>query len=177
MLSRGVPDGGGRCGTGEQFLISEEGERRPTKQPLQSQLMSEHGKEGHTRDSARRPCGSQVAGRAGHGREPHRHSPGRGGIRKPCPPGSVSAGQPWLAAVQPVHPLPLVARPALDLPPRRTALPCSSAAWPRGSGREQIGGAVTADEAVELVASHLPLGCGPALDGTPDDLESLSRVE
>ncbi|WP_282690148.1 MULTISPECIES: DUF6193 family natural product biosynthesis protein [unclassified Streptomyces] len=45
---------------------------------------------------------------------------------------------------------------------------------PRGSGREQIGGAVTADEAVELVALHLPPGCGPALDGTPDDLESLS---
>ncbi|MEW2588364.1 DUF6193 family natural product biosynthesis protein [Streptomyces virginiae] len=45
---------------------------------------------------------------------------------------------------------------------------------PCGSGREQIGGAVTADEAVELVASHLPPGCGPALDGTPDDLESLS---
>ncbi|MEV7174142.1 DUF6193 family natural product biosynthesis protein [Streptomyces sp. NPDC093224] len=44
---------------------------------------------------------------------------------------------------------------------------------PRGSGREQIGGPVTADEAVELVASHLPAGCGPALDGTPDDLESL----
>ncbi|MER6198470.1 DUF6193 family natural product biosynthesis protein [Streptomyces sp. NPDC001586] len=45
---------------------------------------------------------------------------------------------------------------------------------PRGSGREQIGGTVTGDEAVELVASHLPPGCGPALDGTPDDLESLS---
>lgn len=45
---------------------------------------------------------------------------------------------------------------------------------PCGSGREQIGGAVTADEAVELVASRLPPGCGPALDGTPDDLESLS---
>ncbi|WP_406506634.1 DUF6193 family natural product biosynthesis protein [Streptomyces sp. NBC_01602] len=45
---------------------------------------------------------------------------------------------------------------------------------PRGSGREQIGDAVTADEAVELVASHLPPGCGPALDGMPDDLESLS---
>src|SRR5262249_21404758 len=46
---------------------------------------------------------------------------------------------------------------------------------PRGSGWEWIGGAVTADEAVELVASHLPPGCGPALDGTPDDLESLNR--
>ncbi|WP_406396804.1 DUF6193 family natural product biosynthesis protein [Streptomyces sp. NBC_01653] len=45
---------------------------------------------------------------------------------------------------------------------------------PRGSGRDQIGDAVTADEAVELVASHLPPGCGPALDGMPDDLESLS---
>ncbi|MET9472855.1 hypothetical protein ACFYWN_41780 [Streptomyces sp. NPDC002917] len=27
---------------------------------------------------------------------------------------------------------------------------------------------------MELVASHLPPGCGPALDGMPDDLESLS---
>ncbi|MER6248932.1 DUF6193 family natural product biosynthesis protein [Streptomyces griseorubiginosus] len=45
---------------------------------------------------------------------------------------------------------------------------------PNGSGREHIGGPVAADEAVELVASHLPAGCGPAVDGTPDDLESLS---
>ncbi|MEV0241721.1 DUF6193 family natural product biosynthesis protein [Streptomyces sp. NPDC050674] len=45
---------------------------------------------------------------------------------------------------------------------------------PLGSGRERIGGPVTADEAVELVAAHLPPGCGPALDGTPDDLDSLS---
>ncbi|MFE3328098.1 DUF6193 family natural product biosynthesis protein [Streptomyces sp. NPDC059176] len=44
----------------------------------------------------------------------------------------------------------------------------------RGSGREQIGGTVTADGAVEIVASHLPAGCGPALDGTPEVLESLS---
>lgn len=44
---------------------------------------------------------------------------------------------------------------------------------PRGSGRERIGGAVTAEEAVELAASHLPEGCGPALDGTPDILEPL----
>ncbi|GAA1130253.1 DUF6193 family natural product biosynthesis protein [Kitasatospora arboriphila] len=45
---------------------------------------------------------------------------------------------------------------------------------PQGSGREQISGSVTAHEAVELVASHLPAGCGPALDGTPDVLEPLS---
>ncbi|MEU5891703.1 DUF6193 family natural product biosynthesis protein [Streptomyces sp. NPDC047461] len=45
---------------------------------------------------------------------------------------------------------------------------------PHGSGREQIGGPATADAAVELVASHLPPGCGPALGGTPDALESLN---
>ncbi|MFE3764302.1 DUF6193 family natural product biosynthesis protein [Streptomyces sp. NPDC059104] len=44
-------------------------------------------------------------------------------------------------------------------------------AW--GSGREQVGEADTAEEAVELVASHLPAGCGPAVDGTPDVLEPL----
>ncbi|MFD8261332.1 DUF6193 family natural product biosynthesis protein [Streptomyces griseoluteus] len=45
---------------------------------------------------------------------------------------------------------------------------------PQGSGREQISSSVTADEAVELVASHLPAGWGPALDGTPDVLEPLT---
>ncbi len=70
------------------ILISEEGERLPANQPLQSQLMSERGGEGHTRDSGRWPCGSQVASRAGHGRGLYRQSPGRGRIRKPRPPGS-----------------------------------------------------------------------------------------
>lgn len=45
---------------------------------------------------------------------------------------------------------------------------------PRGSGRERIGGAFTAEEAVETVAAHLPPGWGPAVDGTPDILEPLS---
>ncbi|MFJ9523167.1 DUF6193 family natural product biosynthesis protein [Kitasatospora sp. NPDC101801] len=38
----------------------------------------------------------------------------------------------------------------------------------------QIIGSLTADEAVELVASHLPADCGPAIDGTPDVLGPLS---
>jgi hypothetical protein len=45
---------------------------------------------------------------------------------------------------------------------------------PRGSGREEAGEADSAEEAVKLVASHLPAGCGPAVDGTPDVLEPLS---
>ncbi|MET9500018.1 DUF6193 family natural product biosynthesis protein [Streptomyces sp. NPDC006552] len=45
---------------------------------------------------------------------------------------------------------------------------------PRGSGQEQVGEADSAKEAVKLVASHLPAGCGPAVDGTPDVLEPLS---
>ncbi|MEU6086766.1 DUF6193 family natural product biosynthesis protein [Streptomyces sp. NPDC047085] len=44
---------------------------------------------------------------------------------------------------------------------------------PRGSGREEVGEADTAEEAVELVVSHLPTGCGPAVDGTPDVLDPL----
>ncbi|MFG3488855.1 DUF6193 family natural product biosynthesis protein [Streptomyces sp. NPDC047972] len=43
-----------------------------------------------------------------------------------------------------------------------------------GSGREQAGEADTAEEAVRLVAAHLPAGCGPAVDGTADVLEPLS---
>jgi hypothetical protein len=45
---------------------------------------------------------------------------------------------------------------------------------PPGSGHEQLGEADCAEEAVELVASHLPAGCGPAVDGTPDVLEPLN---
>ncbi|GAA1072189.1 hypothetical protein F4556_003344 [Kitasatospora gansuensis] len=38
----------------------------------------------------------------------------------------------------------------------------------------QVIGSLTADAAVELVVSHLPADCGPAIDGTPDVLEPLS---
>ncbi|MFE5596125.1 DUF6193 family natural product biosynthesis protein [Streptomyces sp. NPDC056549] len=44
----------------------------------------------------------------------------------------------------------------------------------QGSGRERIGGAFTAEEAVEIAAAHLPNGWGPAVDGKPDILEPLS---
>ncbi|MFI0545253.1 DUF6193 family natural product biosynthesis protein [Streptomyces sp. WSLK1-3] len=49
---------------------------------------------------------------------------------------------------------------------------------PRGSAQEGVGEADSAEadsaeEAVKLVASHLPAGCGPAVDGTPDVLEPL----
>ncbi|WP_107091703.1 DUF6193 family natural product biosynthesis protein [Streptomyces sp. MMG1533] len=44
---------------------------------------------------------------------------------------------------------------------------------PRGSGREEVGEADTADEAVALVVAHLPAGCGPAVDATPDVLDPL----
>lgn len=45
---------------------------------------------------------------------------------------------------------------------------------PQGSGRERIGGAFTAEEAVEIAAAHLPAGWRPAVDGKPDILEPLS---
>lgn len=45
---------------------------------------------------------------------------------------------------------------------------------PQGSGRERIGAAFTAQEAVEIAAAHLPVGWGPAVDGKPDILEPLS---
>ncbi|MFF1300941.1 MULTISPECIES: DUF6193 family natural product biosynthesis protein [unclassified Streptomyces] len=45
---------------------------------------------------------------------------------------------------------------------------------PQGSEQEEAGEADSAEEAVKLVASHLPAGCGPAVDGTPDVLEPLS---
>ncbi|MFJ8437156.1 DUF6193 family natural product biosynthesis protein [Kitasatospora sp. NPDC094019] len=45
---------------------------------------------------------------------------------------------------------------------------------PQGSGRERIGGAFTAQEAVEIAAAHLSAGWGPAVDGKPDILEPLS---
>ncbi|MFJ2102860.1 DUF6193 family natural product biosynthesis protein [Streptomyces anulatus] len=41
-------------------------------------------------------------------------------------------------------------------------------------GTAAVGEADTAEEAVGLVASRLPAGCGPAVDGTPDVLEPLS---
>ncbi|WP_219670143.1 DUF6193 family natural product biosynthesis protein [Streptomyces bambusae] len=43
-----------------------------------------------------------------------------------------------------------------------------------GVGRERIGGAHTAEEAVEIAAAHLPAGWGPAVDGKPDILEPLN---
>ncbi|WP_082317595.1 DUF6193 family natural product biosynthesis protein [Streptomyces sp. NRRL WC-3549] len=38
------------------------------------------------------------------------------------------------------------------------------------SGRTVLGEVDTVEEAYELVAANLPDGCGPAIDGTPDDL-------
>lgn len=40
----------------------------------------------------------------------------------------------------------------------------------RESDRTVIGVADTIEEAYELIAANLPDGCGPAVDGTPDDL-------
>ncbi|MFE4368656.1 DUF6193 family natural product biosynthesis protein [Streptomyces sp. NPDC056835] len=40
----------------------------------------------------------------------------------------------------------------------------------RESDKTLIGEVDTAEEAYELIAAHLPEGCGPAVDGTPDDL-------
>jgi Family of unknown function (DUF6193) len=45
---------------------------------------------------------------------------------------------------------------------------------PEGSGRERIGESFTAEEAVEIVAAHLPSGWSPAVDGKPDILDPLS---
>ncbi|WP_328546331.1 DUF6193 family natural product biosynthesis protein [Streptomyces platensis] len=41
---------------------------------------------------------------------------------------------------------------------------------PVGSSRQTVGDADSAEEAVALVVAHLPPGCGPAVDGTADDL-------
>ncbi|MCX4638298.1 hypothetical protein HEP86_08180 [Streptomyces sp. RPA4-5] len=41
---------------------------------------------------------------------------------------------------------------------------------PVGSSRQMVGDADSAEEAVALVVAHLPPGCGPAVDGTADDL-------
>ncbi|GAB3203450.1 DUF6193 family natural product biosynthesis protein [Nocardia tengchongensis] len=38
------------------------------------------------------------------------------------------------------------------------------------TGPKMIGVGVTAAEAVTLIAAHLPEGCGPAIDGTAEDL-------
>ncbi len=40
----------------------------------------------------------------------------------------------------------------------------------RESDRTLLGEVGTLDEAYALVAAHLPAGCGPAVDATPDDL-------
>ncbi|MER5965848.1 DUF6193 family natural product biosynthesis protein [Streptomyces sp. NPDC002057] len=40
----------------------------------------------------------------------------------------------------------------------------------RHSDQSVIGEPDTVEEAVELVVANLPAGCGPAVDGTPDDL-------
>ncbi|WP_329619859.1 DUF6193 family natural product biosynthesis protein [Streptomyces sp. NBC_01255] len=40
----------------------------------------------------------------------------------------------------------------------------------RESDRTLVGVAGTVEEAYELIAANLPEGCGPAVDGTPDDL-------
>ncbi|MEE1756381.1 DUF6193 family natural product biosynthesis protein [Streptomyces sp. SP18CS02] len=42
----------------------------------------------------------------------------------------------------------------------------------RGSDRTVLGVAETVREAVDLIAANLPAGCGPAIDGTADDLPS-----
>ncbi|MGW4698671.1 DUF6193 family natural product biosynthesis protein [Kitasatospora cineracea] len=36
-----------------------------------------------------------------------------------------------------------------------------------------VGAASTAQEAVRIVRENLPTGCGPAIDGTPDQLDPL----
>ncbi|MCU7825300.1 DUF6193 family natural product biosynthesis protein [Kitasatospora sp. DSM 101779] len=41
-------------------------------------------------------------------------------------------------------------------------------------GNSTIGEVLSADEAVRMVRDNLPVGCGPAVDGTPDDLPPLS---
>ncbi|WP_455352651.1 DUF6193 family natural product biosynthesis protein [Streptomyces sp. SYSU K217416] len=43
---------------------------------------------------------------------------------------------------------------------------------PRGSDRHVVGEADSPTEAVALVVAHLPAGCGPAIDGTADDLNN-----
>jgi hypothetical protein len=40
----------------------------------------------------------------------------------------------------------------------------------RQSDKTLLGAVETVEEAYELIAAHLPEGCGPAVDGTPDDL-------
>ncbi|MEU1893135.1 DUF6193 family natural product biosynthesis protein [Streptomyces pristinaespiralis] len=40
----------------------------------------------------------------------------------------------------------------------------------RQSDNTFLGAVETVDEAYELIAANLPEGCGPAVDGTPDDL-------
>ncbi|WP_431678080.1 DUF6193 family natural product biosynthesis protein [Kitasatospora sp. KL5] len=40
-------------------------------------------------------------------------------------------------------------------------------------GNSTIGLAASAEEAVAMVRANLPAGCGPAIDGTPDELPPL----
>ncbi|ALC21053.1 DUF6193 family natural product biosynthesis protein [Streptomyces pristinaespiralis] len=40
----------------------------------------------------------------------------------------------------------------------------------RQSDNTLLGAVETVEEAYELIAANLPEGCGPAVDGTPDDL-------
>ncbi|PBC81271.1 hypothetical protein SAMN05428945_4203 [Streptomyces sp. 2224.1] len=42
---------------------------------------------------------------------------------------------------------------------------------PVGSSRQMVGDADSAEGAVALVVANLPSGCGPAIDGTADDLD------
>ncbi|AJT63298.3 hypothetical protein T261_1612 [Streptomyces lydicus] len=41
---------------------------------------------------------------------------------------------------------------------------------PGGSDRHLVGDTETPEEAVDLIVAHLPPGCGPAIDGTAEDL-------
>ncbi|RYJ30673.1 hypothetical protein CU044_1016 [Streptomyces sp. L-9-10] len=40
----------------------------------------------------------------------------------------------------------------------------------RESDKTLLGEVDSVEEAYELIAANLPDGCGPAIDGTPDDL-------
>ncbi|MFF8787830.1 DUF6193 family natural product biosynthesis protein [Streptomyces sp. NPDC015125] len=42
---------------------------------------------------------------------------------------------------------------------------------PVGSSRQIVGEVDSAEEAAALVVAHFPPGCGPAIDGTADDLD------
>ncbi|MFD3814613.1 DUF6193 family natural product biosynthesis protein [Streptomyces rubiginosohelvolus] len=46
----------------------------------------------------------------------------------------------------------------------------------RESDKSLLGEVDTIEEAYELIAASLPDGCGPAIDGTPDDLPSCAGL-